>query len=205
MNYRKLNDYELINLVPEREDITDILFKKYRPLIIKIAKKLHDENLQSGLDINDLIQEGMIGFSTAINTYNEKKDAMFFTYARKCIETKIISAVITATRQKHKILNNSISMDAMNESEFSKNLDTFNAGFQTDPENITIDKESVTDLIKKLEEELTYFEGLVFELRINGFSYKEIANALDTNTKKVDNTLQKIKNKIKKYLDKQNN
>ncbi len=204
MDYSKLNDYELINMVPESEEVTDILFKKYKPLIAIIAKQQYDENINGGLDLNDIIQEGMIGFSTAISTYSEKKDTMFYTYARKCIETKIISALITATRQKHRILNSSLSMDAMNDIELKRGIIKYTEDYKSNPESIAIDKEKTKNLISKLEKELTEFEKQVFNLKKEGFSYKEIATLLDTNPKKIDNALQRIRNKTKICLSKEN-
>ena len=86
MEYKDLNDFELVSYVADNEEVTDFLFEKYRPLISSLAKKLYNANQNIGLDYNDLVQEGMVGFSTAINTYSEHKDTLFFTYAKKCIE-----------------------------------------------------------------------------------------------------------------------
>ena len=199
MNYKDLNDYELVSYVMENEEATDILFEKYRPLIYSIAKKLYNENQNIGLDINDLVSEGMVGFSIAINTYNEHKDTMFFTYAKKCIESKMYSSLRGATRLKHQILNSSISMEAFEE-EFELNLEDLIGDNSSNPENIAIDNENVMELPENLQKEFTDFELQVFNLKKNGFGYKEIAEALEIEPKRVDNAIQRIKNKIKKYL-----
>lgn len=197
MSYKELNDYELLSLVSEDEEATDILFKKYRPLIVNKAKKLYDENKNYGIDLNDLIQEGMIGFSKAINTYNDK-DAIFFTYARKCIEGKMLSLLKTANRQKHLILNNSISMEAIEEND-NYTLDTIIVDTKSSPEDIIIENENVKDLLKRISKDLTAIESEVFELKKSGFDYKEISEILDITPKQVDNAIQRIKNKIKNY------
>ena len=83
--YKKLNDYELLSQVADNEFATEALFEKYKNLIYGIAKKAYVHHQNTGLDMNDLIQEGMIGFSIAINTFDEQKNTTFFTYARTCI------------------------------------------------------------------------------------------------------------------------
>ena len=112
MDYKDFNDYELLNYIAEgNEDANNIIIKKYEPLIIKIAIKMLPYCKNNGLDKNDLIQEGMIGLNHAIDKYHEMEDTLFYTYAKKCIERKIISVVIASNRNKNKILNESISYD----------------------------------------------------------------------------------------------
>ncbi len=204
MNYKDLNDYELVSMVAENDEITDILFDKYMPLIRNIAKKLYDENQNSGLDFNDLIQEGMIGFSKAINTYNEHKDTLFFTYARTCIEHGIITSMINANRKKHSVLNNSLSMEATHQDEDDR-IEKFIYDKTNDPETILLDFENLNIFTNNLKQELTPFEEQVFDLRKSGFTYREIAEVLDVEPKRVDNALQRMKNKVQEYVDSHKN
>jgi len=199
MKYEDLNDYELVSYVMNNEDATDILFEKYRPLIYSVAKKMYNQNENIGLDMNDLIGEGMVGFSIALNTYNEHKDTLFFTYAKKCIENKISSMIKGAKRQKHKILNSSMSVEAIEE-EFEINLDQIVGDNTINPENIAIDNENVIELIQNVKKSFTDFESEVFDLKKSGFNYKEIASVLEVEPKSVDNAIQRIKAKIKNYL-----
>ena len=199
MNYENLNDYELVSYVMNSEEATDILFEKYKPLIYNIANKMYKDNL--GLDINDLVSAGMVGFSIAINTYNEHKDALFFTYAKKCIETKIATLLKSATRKKYHVLNSSISVEALEE-EFKIDLDKLIGDDKVNPESIMVDNENLNELLSGIKKELTDFEFQVFDLKKNGFNYREIAEVLGTDTKRVDNAIQRIKTKIKKYLEK---
>lgn len=202
MEYKNLNDFEIINHVNDSEEATDVLFEKYRPLINSLAKKLYTINKTTGLEISDLIQEGMVGFSKAINTYNEHRDVLFFTYAKKCIEAKMISSVVGANRLKHKILNTSLSMEAIDEEVFHNGLDKILADTSTNPEAIMVDYENLNALIDNITKNLTPFEEQVFALKKSGFTYTEIADILDADAKKIDNALQRIRMKVKDYLDK---
>ena len=109
-----------------------------------------------------------------------------------------------ANRQKHSFLNSSISMEAIGEDEFSSRLDKFVGDINSDPELILIDIENVNGLVAELMGELTVFESQVFDLKKSGFTYREIAEVLDTEPKKIDNAIQRIKVKIKNYLSKHN-
>lgn len=202
MKYQDLNDYELVSMISENNDSTEILFEKYRPLIYGVAKKQYKNNQNFGIELSDLIQEGMIGFNDAINTFQDHKDTLFFTYAKKCIETKIISYLVSATRKKHFVLNSSISMDYIDKKNDMNILDRKLASDLLDPEQIMIDQEKTKDIIKYLNQELTDFELQTFELKKDGFTYKEIAEILGVSPKKIDNALQRVKNKIKLYSEK---
>lgn len=201
MNYRDYNDNELISMIEENhEDARDILFEKYRPLIVSTANKMHKTGKYSGLEVNDLIQEGFIGLSNAMIHYNEQKDTSFYTFAKTCIERRMISLIVSTKRLKHKILNESLSLDdSINEYD-DVSLEDFVGDSKSNPENILLNNESKEELIQKIKKHLTDFEEQVFELKINGFNYREIAEILDKTPKAVDNALQRIKIKIRKEL-----
>lgn len=163
MNYRDYNDFELIDQVNESEEANEILFKKYKPLIIRIAKKNYNPNNSNGLDLNDLISEGMIGFSTAINTFKPDKDAIFFTYAKTCVERKIISAVLSSNRLKHRILNESISMEESDED--SVGLKNILGDNSLNPEKLVITNETILELLETVDKDFSDFEKQVFELK----------------------------------------
>jgi RNA polymerase sporulation-specific sigma factor len=199
MKYQNINDYELLSEVADNEQATEALFIKYRPLIIGIAKKTYYMNQNTGLEINDLIQEGMIGFSIALNTFNDNKDAKFFTYAKTCIERRIISAVVSAKRMKHQILNESISMENLNVENGL--LDKAFTDESRNPEKVLIQDENTKELANNIKEKLTDFETEVFELKASGFNYKEIAEILNKDDKSIDNAIHRIKSKVQKYLN----
>ena len=198
MDYKDYNDYELIEYINEgNEEANNILIKKYEPLIIKIATKMLPYCKNNGLEKNDLIQEGMVGLSHALDRYQEQKDTLFYTYAKTCIERKIISVVIGSNRNKNKILNESISYD--NEENL---LLKFMSDTKQTPEEAVLNVAIEEDLVNRINEVLTDLEQQVFTLLINGFKYKEIAEILDKDQKSIDNAIQRIKTKIKRDLKK---
>lgn len=201
MEYKDYNDYELLDLISEKnEDANEIIYKKYEPLVNKIANKFLKYGKNSGLELNDLKQEGMIGLAKAIDNFQNTKDATFYTYARYCIEKALISHVISSRRLKHSILNSAVSLDTtINDSNNS--LDIFLKDERENPEKILLNDEYKNDLMKLANKVLSDYELQVFELKINDFTYKEIADLLDKDPKQIDNAYQRIKNKLKKELD----
>lgn len=198
MDYTKLNDYELISYAREADESSKtILIQKYKPLINKIATDMYKYCAKNGLEKNDLIQEGMIGLNSAIETYDESKEVIFYTYAQSCIQKRLISTLIRANRFKNKILNESISYDDDNNL-----LLKFIKDNNPNPEELLILSDEKNEIIEKIKSELTDYEAQVFDLLINGFKYKEIASILDRDEKSIDNAIQRLKSKIKGILDK---
>jgi len=199
--YKDYNDYELLDIIKDSdEEATNIMYKKYEPLINATAQRMFPYCKNYGLEISDLVQEGMLGLTNAINTFEESKDTLFYTYAKTCIERKIISASLKAGRLKHKFLNDSISFDKEID-DTNMNLEYFLKDKKENPDELISSEERKQEIIKIAEDELTGLEQQVFELKINGFEYKEIALILDKDVKSIDNALQRIKLKLKKILE----
>ena len=196
--YENISDYDLLDKVSDNEMATESLFEKYKPLINKIASEAYYKNRKSGFELNDLIQEGMIGFSVALNTYSENNEASFFTFARMCIIRRISTSITTAKRQKNLILNESISVE--NISNNSKQKEKIFTDNESNPENILITGENIREIMNDIENDLTNMEKEVFELRTAGFNYKEIAELLEKTPKSIDNTISRIRLKANKYL-----
>ena len=198
--YRDLNDYELISYVSENnEEAKEIIFKKYEPLIHDRARKLFKYCKNNGAEENDLVQEGMIGLNDAIKTFKETKEALFYTYALKCINSRIISYIVKLGRLKNKVLNSSIFLELNQQDEsndFGKNL----ADNSFNPEEILMNEEKKNEILEIIDRVLNDFEKQVINLKINGFKYKEIADILGKDVKLIDNTIQKCKNKIREEL-----
>jgi len=201
VKYSEYNDNELLDLYSENEEAGEILYEKYKPLIMKIANQYYKPNISNGLELNDLISEGMVAFSQAIENYKDSKEASFYTFAKVCIERKIKSVIIGTSRQKHKFLNESVSMEEEFDDFALKKVLGDNS---QNPEKLVISDENIQELLKLLNEELSDFEKQVFELKKSGFEITEIANILDKDYKSVDNTLQRIKAKIKKCMKEKN-
>lgn len=193
--YRDYNDYELISYVHENnEEANNIVIEKYQPLIYMISNRMYKYAKNSGLELNDLIQEGMIGLSDAVNSFSEQKDTCFYTYAKTCIERKIISAIISSQRQKHKILNESLSYDSLEDPAYNFLKD------DSDPLDIVISSDEELKIEKKIKNKLTPFENQVFDLMVAGFNYKEISDMLNKDLKSIDNAIQRIRNKSRDIL-----
>ena len=200
MKYHDYNDHELLQYISENnEDASNIMFDKYNPLIVTIATRLFKHCNGLGLEMGDLIQEGRLGLNSAILNYNPEKDNIFYTFAKKCIESKMISLVVSAKRQKHRLLNESLSFNEKYDNSVFE-LEDYLGDNSYNPEYRVMEHETEEELIKGFSKKLTNFEEEVFLLKISGLDYKEIANILDKDMKAVDNALQRIKFKLKQYM-----
>lgn len=186
------NDNQLVELAKEdNEEISEILYKKYDPFIKSVVAKMQKYCVNSGIEQSDLYQEGLLGLSKAIKTFNELYDNIFYTYAKNCIEKSIISLIVSTKRLKHKALNESVVLD---DDEHMNVITTIS------PEEQLLENENEIELINLIKSKLTNFEEQVFLLKINGLNYHEIAEVLDKDEKAIDNAQQRIKNKIKEVL-----
>ncbi len=196
MEYKDYNDNELISYIAEgNEDANNLLIEKYKPLITKMAAKVLPYCKSNGLELSDLVQEGMIGLNHAIERYKEQGDILFYTYAKVCIKRKMLSVAACSNRAKNKILNESVSYDD-DETNLIKVLKDNNPS----PEEAIFDLEYEKDLIVNVKQKLTDFENQVFDLVVSGFEHQEIADLLDKDKKSIDNAVQRIKAKIKEVL-----
>ena len=196
MKYKEYNDFELISYVKEQiEEANEILIDKYMPLITKIARTYKNE---VGVELKDLIQEGLVGLTKAIKTYSEQSNIIFYTYAKKCIEASIFNLVRSSNRYKHSCLNRAVSID--NDELNMENIITDNIN----PLTKLLEKEDIDKLYCKALEILSSFEYEVFKLRLENYNYKEIAKILNEDPKRVDNALLRIKNKLIKLYKKTN-
>ena len=197
MNYRDYNDYELLSSINDNEESTELIYKKYKPLIEKNAKKFLKYSRYNGLDLDDIIQEGYIGLNKAIKSFNDTKETSFYTYAKTLIERNQISTLIGSNRLKHKFLNESIPLDLTVGDDENIDLKDLIGDNKNNPESVLTDIEEINALIESIDEVLTDFERQVFHLKISGFNYIEIADLLDKDSKQIDNAIQRIKSKIK--------
>ncbi len=200
--YRDINDYELISYISENnEEANEIIFEKYQPLIMDRANKLFIYCKNNGAELNDLIQEGMLGLNDAVKNFNDSMDTCFYTYALRCINSRIITYIVKSKRLKNKVLNDSIFLEFNNQDEtnsYGKNLmdNSYN------PEEILINEENKNEILEIMDKYLTDSEKEIMNLKINGFKYKEIADMIGKDIKYVDNSIHKSKNKIREHLTK---
>ena len=155
-----------------------------------------------GADKEDIYQEGMIGLYKAIRDFKVDKISSFKAFAELCITRQIITAIKTATRQKHIPLNTYISLNKpIYEEESDRTLiDVLSELKINDPEELIIGKEQLEHIEEKMEEVLSDLEKEVLQAYLDGKSYQEIAADLDRQAKSIDNALQRVKKKLEKSL-----
>ena len=157
-------------------------------------------------DKEDIIQEGMIGLYKAVRDFDASKTNSFKGFADICITRQIITAIKTATRQKHIPLNSYISLNKPVYDEESERtlLDIIATSIVTDPEELIISKEELKHIESKMNELLSDLELQVVEYYLNGKSYQYIADKLKRDVKSIDNALQRVKRKLEKHLENRN-
>lgn len=158
-----------------------------------------------GADREDIIQEGMIGLYKAIRDFRGDKLSSFRAFAELCITRQIITAIKTATRQKHIPLNSYVSLNRpiFDEESDRTLLDVIGEESMTDPEEMIINREEFAGIESKIGEILSSLEWEVLSLYLEGKSYQEIAEELDKHVKSIDNALQRVKRKLEKFLEEQ--
>ena len=157
-----------------------------------------------GGDSEDLVQEGLVGLYKAVRDYRTDRESSFRNFAELCITRQIITAVKTATRNKHTPLNQYVSFSASpaSASDSEPTLDEIIPGPSVnDPVNQVISSEELQSLVGCLSTALSELESRVLSLYLDGRSYEEIAGRLDCDAKTVDNALQRVKRKVGVHLE----
>lgn len=177
----------------------EFLINKYRNFVRAKARSY----FLIGAEREDIVQEGMIGLYKAIRDFKGDKLASFKAFAELCITRQIITAIKTATRQKHIPLNSYVSLDKPIYDEDSDRtlLDVICGSRVCDPEEMIINQEEFYGLEDKMSEILSDLERKVLMLYLDGRSYQEIAVDLDRHVKSIDNALQRVKRKLERYLE----
>ena len=177
----------------------DYLINKYRPFVRAKTRTY----FLIGADSEDIVQEGMIGLYKAIRDFRNDKLSSFRAFAELCVTRQIITAIKTATRQKHIPLNSYISINKPIYDEESDRtlLDVLPGGQVSDPEELVISQEEYIDIVAKMEEILSDLEWKVLMSYLDGKSYQEIAVDLNRHVKSIDNALQRVKRKLEKYME----
>lgn len=198
--FANLPDDEILELVHAgNTEALEFLITKYKPLVRMKGKSY----FLIGADKEDILQEGMIGLYKAIRDFREEKLTSFRAFAELCITRQIITAIKTATRQKHIPLNSYVSLDKPVYDEESERtlLDTIASSVVDDPEALLISQESFDFMEEKMGEMLSDLEQQVLMLYIEGQSYQEISEQLNRHVKSIDNALQRVKRKLERYAE----
>ena len=161
----------------------------------------------AGGDSDDLIQEGLVGLYKAIRDFRYDRESSFRNFAELCITRQIITAVKTATRNKHTPLNQSISFSSTPASagDGEPTLEEIIPGSTVhDPVNQAISTEELRSLVDCLASVLSELESRVLALYLDGYSYEHVGERLLCDTKTVDNALQRVKRKVGAHLAERN-
>lgn len=200
LSYNLAVDEEIIRDAKSGDELAlEFLINKYKSFVRAKARTY----FLIGADREDIIQEGMIGLYKAIRDFRGDKLSSFRAFAELCITRQIITAIKTATRQKHIPLNSYISLNKpiFDEESDRTLLDIISEECTSDPEEMMINREELAGIESKMGEILSSLEWKVLSKFLQGRSYQEIAVELDRHVKSIDNALQRVKRKLEKYLE----
>jgi len=199
--YDALDDEDVVEMAKEGDKYAEgYLINKYKNLVRAKARSY----FLIGADREDIIQEGMIGLFKAIRDYRDDKLSSFRAFAELCITRQIITAIKTATRQKHIPLNSYISLNKPIYDEESDRtlMDIITGSKISDPEELVISQEEFNNIEGKMGEILSPLEWKVLTAYLDGKTYQEIAEEFNRHVKSIDNALQRVKRKLTRYLTK---
>jgi len=200
-SFENMSDEEIVLDAKDNSNTIalDYLINKYRNFVRAKARSY----FLIGADREDIIQEGMIGLYKAIRDFRTDKLSSFRAFAELCVTRQIITAIKTATRQKHIPLNSYVSLNKPIYDEDSDRtlLDVLSGSKISDPEDMVISREEFIDIEEKMGEILSDLEWKVLMAYLDGKSYQEIAVELERHVKSIDNALQRVKRKLERYLD----
>ena len=194
------SDEGLVELAQSGDDVAiDVLLTRYR----HYARAKARTYFLAGADKEDIVQEGMIGLYKAIRDFEPEHNTAFRAFAELCITRQIITAIKTATRQKHQPLNSYVSLNrpvAGGDDDDRSFADSIETSEVADPAALVISAEEVRTIKAQMGEVLSPFEVEVLEHYIDGRSYQQIADMLGRHVKSIDNALQRIKRKLEQHI-----
>jgi RNA polymerase sporulation-specific sigma factor len=199
-DWENMEDEAVVELARAGDtEALEFLINKYRNFVRAKARSY----FLIGADREDIIQEGMIGLYKAVRDFRSEKLSSFRAFAELCVQRQIITAIKTATRQKHIPLNSYVSLNKPIYDEDSDRtlLDVISGTKVSDPEELVIHREEFGDIEEKMGQLLSELEWRVLVSYLDGKSYQEIADELGRHVKSIDNALQRVKRKLERYLE----
>lgn len=192
--FEGMSDNEIIGCIRQGDaEAMDFLLERYKGLVKKKANALY----LIGGEKEDIIQEGMIGLYKAVRDYNSEKEAAFSTFAELCVTRQIYTAISASNKKRNQPLNNYISFEQQSE----ELADIARNGYVTgNPEEAVIGRENAKQLKEFIDKELSSLEKKVIGFYLEGYSYMQIAEMLEKKPKSIDNAIQRIRSKLKKYI-----
>ena len=201
LDYNNLSDSEIFMLVSEEnEEAKDVLFEKYKYIIDIILKKYYYVASRMGVEYKELYSEALVGFSDALANFQDDKDASLATFISLCVNRRVQKVIAKASTIKNKIMQESYSLDHVYEQFGIPLVDMISDNSENDPLNNMAKKESYDELLTNIRKELSESEYEVFTLMVNNMDYNTIALILNKTPKQIDNTMQRIKNKVKEIV-----
>ncbi len=198
VNYSALSDDELVGLFRSGDGVAGSeLAVRYRPLVKRCTRPY----FLVGGDSEDLIQEGMIGLVSSIQSYQPGGSALFRSYAELCVKRRILSAIKAAARFKHMPLNYRLSLEDIYSDDGEALARMADERYNLSPEELIIEQEKKTDLYALCRRILSPLEKKVLAFYLEGLSYEEIAGRCGKPVKSVDSALQRIKRKLSRAVE----
>jgi len=197
--YLQMTDDDVALLSQQGDgDAMEYLLDKYKNFVRARARSY----FLVGADHEDIVQEGMIGLYKSIRDFKPDKQSSFRAFAELCIKRQIITAIKTATRQKHVPLNSYVSLNKpLYGEESDRTLLDVIEGRVTNPEDLFIGQENMSNIQQQITTVLSDLEQQVLEAFLEGKSYQEIAVMLNRHVKSIDNALQRVKRKLMHFLE----
>ncbi len=198
--YEEMTDEQVVQLAQAGEEPALVyLLNKYKNFVRSKARSY----FLIGADHEDIVQEGMIGLFKAIRDFREDRLSSFRAFAELCITRQIITAIKTATRQKHIPLNSYVSLNKPIYDEESDRtlLDVITEGYLANPEDVLINREDMSLIEVRIAQSLSPLERQVLAKYLQGKSYQEISRDMNRQIKSIDNALQRVKRKLAKIME----
>jgi len=199
MRFGEKSDEAIVGMAQDGDRVAlEYLLSKYKNFVRSKARSY----FLIGADHEDIVQEGMIGLFKSIRDYQLERLSSFRAFAELCITRQIITAIKTATRQKHLPLNSYVSLNKPIYDEESDRtlMDVIVEGHAQNPEELIIGREDILSIRDQVDTVLSSLEQDVLSAYLDGKSYQEIADKLGRHVKSIDNALQRVKRKLEKYL-----
>ena len=196
--YQFMTDEEVVAAYRDGDfQAVEYICGKYKGLVAGYGKKFFIK----GGEEQDVIQEGMVGLFKAIQDFDAKKGVLFQNFAQVCITRQIIKAMEAADRLKNQPLNSYVSLFVDEDQVPNQQVEeAMLTNETTNPENVILDSEKTQDTLEKIVQVLSKMELQVFLYLTQGMDYRTIARVMDKDEKKIDNAIQRIRQKVKKYI-----
>ena len=198
--FADMTDEQVVGQAQQGDSVAiEYLLSKYKNFVRSKARSY----FLIGADHEDIVQEGMIGLFKAVRDYQAERLSSFRAFAELCITRQIITAIKTATRQKHVPINSYVSLNKPIYDEDSDRtlMDVIVEGRAQNPEELIIGRENLVSIRDRVDQVLSPLEQDVLNAYLDGKSYQEIADKLGRHVKSIDNALQRVKRKLEKFLE----